>query len=47
LSGIRDAFGNELEFPSAFRLSRRAYEPKGIVRIIRDTAERPDQGGAA
>jgi Family of unknown function (DUF6932) len=47
LSGIRDAFGNELEFPSAFRLSRRAYEPKGIVRIIRDPAERAPQGGGA
>lgn len=47
LSGIRDAFGNELEFPSAFRLSRRAHEPRGIVRIIHDPAERPQQGGAA
>jgi hypothetical protein len=35
LSGIRDRFGNELEFPSAFRLSRNAYLPKGIVKIIR------------
>ena len=35
LSGIRDAFGNELEFPSAFRLSRRAHQPKGIVQITR------------
>ncbi len=32
-SGIRDSFGNELEFPSAFRLSRRDGKPKGIVRI--------------
>ena len=32
LSGIRDAHGNELEFPSAFRLSRDG-EPKGIIRI--------------
>ncbi len=47
LSGIRDAYGNELEFPSAFRLSRRAHEPKGIVRIIRDPAERSPQGGSA
>jgi hypothetical protein len=46
LSGVRDAFGNELEFPSAFRLSRRAYEPRGIVRIVRDPAERPQQGEA-
>lgn len=35
LSGIRDPFGNELEFPAAFRLSRRAHRPKGIVQIIR------------
>ena len=33
LSGIRDRFGNELEFPSAFRLSRRNGEPRGIIRI--------------
>lgn len=32
-SGIRDAFGNELEFPSAFRLSRRDGKPRGIVKI--------------
>jgi hypothetical protein len=32
-SGIRDAFGNELEFPSAFRLSRRNGRPRGIVKI--------------
>jgi hypothetical protein len=35
LSGIRDPFGNELEFPSAFRLSRRDGCPKGIVKIIK------------
>jgi len=35
MSGICDPFGNELEFPSAFRLSRRAYRPKGIVQIVR------------
>lgn len=32
LSGIRDAHGNELEFPAAFRLSRDG-KPEGIVRI--------------
>jgi hypothetical protein len=32
-SGIRDRFGNELEFPSAFRLSRRDGKPRGIVKI--------------
>ncbi len=31
--GIRDKYGNELEFPSAFRQSRRDGKPKGIVKI--------------
>jgi hypothetical protein len=30
-SGIPDKFGHELQFPSAFRLSRREHKPKGIV----------------
>ena len=33
LSGIRDRFGYELEFPSAFRQSRQNSQPKGIVKI--------------
>jgi hypothetical protein len=33
LSGIKDKFGHDLEFPSAFRQSRRDGKPKGIVRI--------------
>ena len=33
LVGIRDRFGNELEFPSAFRLSRRDGKPRKIVKI--------------
>jgi len=33
LSGIRDQHGNELEFPSAFRLSRRDGQLRGIVKI--------------
>ena len=32
-SGIRNKFGNELEFPSAFRQSRRDGKPRGIVKI--------------
>lgn len=32
-SGIRDRSGNELEFPSAFRMSRRDGKPRGIVKI--------------
>ncbi len=31
--GIRDNYGHELEFPSAFRRSRGDGRPKGIVRI--------------
>ena len=31
--GIRDKFGHELEFPSAFRQSRCDGKPKGIVKI--------------
>ncbi len=38
LSGIRDGFGNELEFPSAFRLSRRDGAQRGIVKILRARA---------
>ncbi len=34
-SGICDRFGNELEFPSAFRQSRRDGKPKGIIKIRR------------
>jgi hypothetical protein len=32
-SGIRDKLGHELEFPSAFRQSRRDGKPRGIVKI--------------
>jgi hypothetical protein len=32
--GIVDQFGNQLQFPSAFRLSRRAFTPKGIIRLV-------------
>lgn len=33
LSGIRDRHGQELEFPSAFRQSRRDGKPRGIVKV--------------
>lgn len=33
--GIKDIHGNELEFPAAFRLSRRDDKPKGIIQIIK------------
>ena len=35
-SGIRDRRGNELEFPSAFRQSRRDGTPRGIVKVVQD-----------
>jgi len=35
LCGLTDQHGNELEFPSAFRLSRRDGKPRGIVQLIR------------
>jgi hypothetical protein len=38
LSGIQDQFGNNLLFPSAFRLSRRGEIQHGIVKIIGETA---------
>ena len=34
LCGILDRYGNELEFPSAFRLSRRDGKPRGIIKLI-------------
>jgi hypothetical protein len=34
LSGIVDQFGNELQFPSAFRQQRHSFRPKGIVEIV-------------
>ena len=33
-SGIRDRFGYELQFPSAFRQQRQTNKPKGIIEIL-------------
>ena len=33
-SGIRDRQGQELEFPSAFRQSRRDGKPRGIIKLV-------------
>ena len=33
LSGILDSHGHELEFPAAFRRSRRDGQPKGIIKV--------------
>lgn len=38
-SGIRDRFGNELEFPAAFRLIRDGI-PKGILKIVKYDSQR-------
>jgi hypothetical protein len=35
LSGIRDRYGHELQFPSAFRQQRNTFAPKGIIQIVR------------
>lgn len=34
-SGIKDEYGNELQFPAAFRKTRDTFLPKGIVKIIK------------
>lgn len=36
LCGIHDEFGQELEFPAAFRKSRGTNEQKGIIRLIKE-----------
>ncbi len=35
MTGIKDKYGHDLEFPSAFRLSRRDGKPRGIVKLIK------------
>lgn len=35
-TGIVDEFGNNLTFPSAFRISRHRFQQKGIVKIVRE-----------
>lgn len=34
ITGIQDKLGNDMEFPSAFRTSRRDDKPKGIIKIM-------------
>ena len=34
LSGIKDVFGNDLEFPAAFRKSRTEHRQKGIIKLL-------------
>ena len=38
LSGIRDQYGHELPFPSAFRQQRDTFAQKGIVRVMKEPA---------
>jgi len=33
--GIKDKYGNELQFPAAFRTQRHTYELKGIIKVIK------------
>jgi Family of unknown function (DUF6932) len=35
LTGIRDQYGHELQFPAAFRRSRNGSLPRGIIRIVK------------
>lgn len=35
LSGIKDEFGNDLQFPAAFRKSRIEHRQKGIIKLVR------------
>jgi hypothetical protein len=41
LSGISDQFGNELQFPSAFRQQRSTFAQKGIVQVVKEHARHP------
>jgi Family of unknown function (DUF6932) len=34
-TGIVDRYGNQQQFPAAFRRSRNAFKPKGIIKIVR------------
>ena len=43
MSGLVDPFGNQLQFPSAFRQQRGTGVRKGIVKIV-PTLHRPSQG---
>jgi len=36
LAGISDEFGNDLQFPAAFRKSRTEHRQKGIVKLLKD-----------
>jgi hypothetical protein len=33
-TGIHDRYGNELQFPAAFRRSRSGLKEKGIIKVI-------------
>jgi hypothetical protein len=35
LSGIQDKYGNDLEFPAAFRQQRVTGEQKGIIKVVK------------
>lgn len=33
-AGIKDKYGNDMQFPSAFRQSRNDFKPKGIIKVV-------------
>ena len=37
-SGIKDLFGNDLQFPAAFRKSRTEHRQKGIIKLLQERA---------
>jgi len=41
MSGIQDEWGNDLEFPAAFRRSRRDGHPRGIIQLIPESNNDP------
>ena len=43
MSGLVDPYGNQLQFPSAFRQQRAPGFEKGIVKIVQ-TLHRPSHG---
>lgn len=42
ISGIQDEYGNDLQFPAAFRKTRDNYQAKGIVKIIKERGKLND-----
>jgi len=41
LSGMQDEWGNDIEFPAAFRRSRRDGHPRGIIKVVQESSNDP------